>query len=318
VGEELINEEKAIVLDVIICGVGAIMVVLKLPAEVITNVSPEGVPEGSRIGGKAVTEDGNKEVAEGTTCLHVLGLIKTLVPFLIILQETTCKTCLSERWSLNALESAEVLEAGGAPDSSEEKAEIEALSSSGLDIVQPANCIATLPWFHLSSPFVLHINRGAVLVEKVVTDIWILCIGFEEGSEGGLLCSAALQDLLCSLSSVLIPCDSLLVGKMDMKADDVGGCTMHGKVEEPPDSLMSRNVAGIQVELDLIVAGAELHSDSIMALVDIFVDVLQGLDGGDDLNVDVATILPYEIPAVGDDPAIVNILVPDAKGLASV
>jgi hypothetical protein len=55
-----------------------------------------------------------------------------------------------------------------------------------------------------------------------------------------------------------------------------------------------------------------------MALVDILVDVLHGLDGGDDLDVDVAVVLPYEIGTVSDNPAIVNLLPPDLKGLASV
>jgi hypothetical protein len=257
-------------------------------------------------------------MAEGITCLHILGLIETLVPFLIILQQATCKTCLPERWSLDALESAKILETGGAPDSSEKKTQIEALSSSGLDMVQSANGISTLPWLHPPSLFVLHISQWTVLIQKVVPNLWILPIGSEEGSEGGLLGGCSLKDLLCSFSSVLIPCDVVLIGKMDLKANDVGGCTVHGKVEEAPDCLMSGNVAGVQVELDLIVASAKLHGNSIVALVDIFVDVLQGLDGGDDLNVDVTAVLPQEIGIVGNHPAIVDLFPPDLKCLASV
>jgi hypothetical protein len=103
-----------------------------------------------------------------------------------------------------------------------------------------------------------------------------------------------------------------------MEADNIGRGNMHDKMEETPEGLAGRNIAGIQVLPNLIITGAKLHGDTIMALVDILVDVLQGLDGGDDLNVDVAAVFPYEIGTVSDDPAIVHLLSSDLKGLASV
>ena len=45
-----------------------------------------------------------------------------------------------------------------------------------------------------------------------------------------------------------------------------------------------------------------------MALVDILVDVFDGLDRCHGLEIDLATILPDEISTVSDDPAIVNLL----------
>jgi hypothetical protein len=60
VGKELVNEEKAIVLDVVIGGIRTIVMMLELVTEVVADIYPEGVPQNSRIRGVAVTKNGDK------------------------------------------------------------------------------------------------------------------------------------------------------------------------------------------------------------------------------------------------------------------
>jgi hypothetical protein len=55
-----------------------------------------------------------------------------------------------------------------------------------------------------------------------------------------------------------------------------------------------------------------------MALVDILVDVFDGLDRCNGLEIDMATILPDEIGAVCDNPAIVNLPSMNLMCLSSV
>jgi hypothetical protein len=75
-----------------------------------------------------------------------------------------------------------------------------------------------------------------------------------------------------------------------------------------PEGLTLSNIAGIQVLLDLILTGAKLHGSAIVALVDVLVDVLDGFDGCNPLNVNVATIFPDEVRTVRHHPAIVDLL----------
>jgi hypothetical protein len=55
-----------------------------------------------------------------------------------------------------------------------------------------------------------------------------------------------------------------------------------------------------------------------MALVDILEDVLESLDGGNGLYIDMAVILPDEVGTESDDPAIVNLLSLNVMCVASV
>src|SRR5882762_4728141 len=55
-----------------------------------------------------------------------------------------------------------------------------------------------------------------------------------------------------------------------------------------------------------------------MALVDILVDVLDGTDGGYALHIDVAAVLPQQVGAVADHPAIVHLFAIDSVGLGCV
>ena len=92
------------------------------------------------------------------------------------------------------------------------------------------------------------------------------------------MCCSILNNLLHSLWTVLIPSDILLARKVDLKLDNIGKSNMHDKMEEAPNALARRNVASIKVLSDFIIASAKLHSGAIMAFVDIFENVLDGLD----------------------------------------
>jgi hypothetical protein len=93
---------------------------------------------------------------------------------------------------------------------------------------------------------------------------------------------------------------------------------LHVKEIEAPMSLTAANVAHIKVKLHFICASAKLHGGPVMALVHILVDVLNSLDRGNRLNVNMAAILPDEIFRVADNPLIVNLLSSDLISQVSI
>ena len=64
----------------------------------------------------------------------------------------------------------------------------------------------------------------------------------------------------------------------------------------------------IHIELNLILTLAKLHGGTVMALVDIFVDVLDPLDRSNTLYVDMASVLPEQKDAEWNDKMIVDFL----------
>jgi hypothetical protein len=77
---------------------------------------------------------------------------------------------------------------------------------------------------------------------------------------------------------------------MHLKMDHSGLPLMHPKVIKVPATL----------------TGVELHCCMIMAFVDIFIDVLNGFDRRNALNIDMTAVLPDKPFAVWYDPAIVD------------
>jgi hypothetical protein len=105
---------------------------------------------------------------------------------------------------------------------------------------------------------------------------------------------------------------------MNVQRINMGICGMHLIGLDTPVTLALSNVTGIQILLDLILAMTELHSDPIVALVDVLVNVLYGLDGCDTLDIDVAAVLPEQIWIVGNYPAIINLLPIVLKSSSSI
>ena len=111
---------------------------------------------------------------------------------------------------------------------------------------------------------------------------------------------------------------SIITGKVDLKSDSIWRSTVHEEMKEMPDAFTSRNVVSIQILFDFIVASSKLHGDAIMAFVHILENILHSLDCGNTLDVDVATIFQDEIGTISDDPAIVDLLSPNLRSVASV
>jgi hypothetical protein len=105
---------------------------------------------------------------------------------------------------------------------------------------------------------------------------------------------------------------------VDIESIDIGNSLVHLEGINTPKGLTLSNITCIQILFDLILAGAELHSGAIMALVDVFVDVLDGLDRCDPLDIDVAAVLPDEIRRIRNHPTVVYLLSSNLKGPSSI
>src|SRR5260221_14700948 len=113
----------------------------------------------------------------------------------------------------------------------------------------------------------------------------------------------------------------VLIRKMDVKTQNTGNMLLHFKKVETPLCLTPADITCIQVKLDLILGSPKLHSSTIMAFVDILVDVLDCFDGGNGLHIDVTPVLPDEILVVTDNPSVINLELlvwTCANGVASV
>src|SRR5258708_25267563 len=108
--------------------------------------------------------------------------------------------------------------------------------------------------------------------------------------------------------------DLVLIRKMDLKSQNTGLMILHFKKVEMAVCLTTADIMCIQVKLDLILGSPKLHSSTIMAFVDILVDVLDCFDRGNGLHIDVT-------PVVTDNPSVINLELlvwTCANGVASV
>src|SRR5882762_8491603 len=218
----------------------------RMALEVITDVLPKGVPQCSWISRVALLENGDKEVTHLTPNCHVLCFFQALAPLIVVLCKTIGNAGLSRR-GMGIIHSAY----------------LEVLFPDGPDI-----CVLVPP--HLV---------GKVLVEGVVDDtILIASIGLEPSSESGIPILISVKGILESDIPVGIENDCLLLGKMNLKAQNTGIMILDLKKVKAPVGLTAANIACIQVMLDLIMGSAKLHSSAVMALVDILVDVLDCFD----------------------------------------
>jgi hypothetical protein len=160
---------------------------------------------------------------------------------------------------------------------------------------------------------------GEILIEDIIDDPIIMkSIGPEPCSKGGVPVFIPVKNLLSIYISVRVDENCLLVGKMDIKAQDTWFMVMHLKEIETPACFTATDVSGIQVLLDLINTGAKLHGGAVMTLVDILVNIFDGLDRHNRLYIDVASVLPDEILAMANDPSIVQVMLSNLNSLASV
>jgi hypothetical protein len=148
--------------------------------------------------------------------------------------------------------------------------------------------------------------------------LFVLHICLEKGSEIGIPFCSMINNLLNGLPTIFIPCDILLAREVDLKLDDIGNGTVHEEMKKAPNALTKGDVGCIQRLFDFIIAGSKLHADALMTLVHILVDVLDRLDKGDELHIDVAIVLQDEVGTVSDNPVIVNLLSMNAMCLSGV
>ena len=148
---------------------------------------------------------------------------------------------------------------------------------------------------------------GEVLIVEVA-GLLKTPVGLEPCYVSGVLCGSLLNDLVQCLCSILIPGDILHSREMNVQTIDSWGDKVHLIGHIAPEGLMLGNVAGIQVLLDLIQTCVKFHGSAVMALVDVLVNVLDGLDGCNPLEIDVTAVFPDEVRTVRHYPVIVNVL----------
>jgi len=121
--------------------------------------------------------------------------------------------------------------------------------------------------------------------------------------------------------SALLKQDGLTPFQVHIKPNDIGVLLVQIKAIQTVTSLRSRHIPAVLVDLDLIphewlsersaikcsnVHGANVHLCTVVALVDILVEVFDSRDGGADLHVDVAIEEQGQVRVVGHHPTVVK------------
>jgi hypothetical protein len=222
--EDLLQKVKAIVEDVIICGIQTALG-NESGTEVIANFGLVTVPENVRMNRTALKKEDGKEIAKLISSLHVSCLCKTLLPFTIILQKTTCKTGSFIGWMNHTLKCSEFLPRLWTFDNGQEHPEIIAVASGGVDKVHSPDDITLLAYVPLPDFLV----PSEILREVLICDL--LCtlqspIGKEPLCKRSLFGRLAIYDLLQII--VIIEIDHMLIYEMDRQTIDRWLLLMHG------------------------------------------------------------------------------------------
>src|ERR1700690_3693442 len=144
-----------------------------------------------------------------------------------------------------------------------------------------------------------------ILIEVVVGFRDVL-IGLEPCCELGILIPCTFQNIIGFI--VCMEVDHLLILEMDREVIDGRLFHVHWKLKDVPACFDRTNVTTINIILNLIdlLVLAHLYSGKIVALVDILVNILYGLDRRTNLDIDAAVILGREIWAIRDNITIVK------------
>src|SRR5438045_5099927 len=106
---------------------------------------------------------------------------------------------------------------------------------------------------------------------------------------------------------VRIEVDRLLAWQMYGELDYGRKLLMHRVLEQPPYGFGRANIAALQMLADLVILAHYSGSSTVVALIDIFVDILHGLHGPADLDVNMGAVLAGQVRIIRDDPAIVEV-----------
>src|SRR5882724_6471310 len=154
------------------------------------------IPQYCRLRWVVVTQDRGKERAKLATSLHVPSLLQALIPFTIILQETSSKTGGLVGWILHTIEGSQILPVLCTLDNGEQGSEIEALPSRWMDEIHATNGKSPLSWLPaMPLSFPDKVLRE-VLIGMLRGSVRILLVGLEPLCQMSLLGRGTIQDIL--------------------------------------------------------------------------------------------------------------------------
>jgi hypothetical protein len=146
-----------------------------------------------------------------------------------------------------------------------------------MDKVHASNGKAPLARLPLLPFFIPSEVLRKVLIEAVV-GFWDRLIGLEPSCKSSVFVSSPFQNVVDFIMGMEEDC--LLILKMDGEAIDCRLFHVHVELKYMPAGFNRTNVATINVFLDFIhlLVLTDLYCGEIMALVDVLVDILDGLD----------------------------------------
>ena len=244
----------------------------------------------------AIDQEDGEEAAKRVRQVALDSLFDTADPFVIGLGETTGDARVTESGVEDTVDGLEVVEAGRAGDIEQETTEVEAFPGSrhhrvhtpdGFRIVFACGPEVFLPSVRLRDVGVLDRPQVGVVGHEC-----------EEGGEGSLI--GPLDDR--RFLSTFDESHMLLVREVDCEAGDGGIHAVHVELEAAVCGLRSRDEASVQEVLYVVSRGRgrtgqsgafdpESGMSAVVALVNVLVHVLDGLDGAANLDVDVAVVL---------------------------
>ncbi len=208
------------------------------------------------------------------------------------------------------IDSTEGFKGCGALDDGEEEAQVVASTGIRGDEVHSSESEAALT----KSPFLLLLLPDEMLRELLVCVLTRnigergVPVRFKESCEHGALASSALLNDFWVLGRV--ESDQMLARKVDLQAHNVRELFVQVKVEQSPDRFRSSDITTVDELLDLVVH-AELDCASVVALVYILADVLQGCERDRTLHIDMAVVPHQKVRVVWHNPPVVDQVLPD-------
>ena len=256
--------------------------------KIIAYLDPVIILEDVRLNGLTTQEKDGEETAKVMTGVHVSSVLKTLVPLAIILQKTSSETGGLVGGMDLTLKGPEIIPGFSTFDIHQEHPEIKALASRRMNKIHPADDITLRTMLPLLRLLLPHKMMGKILITDILCTVQS-SIGNEPLCERGLLDAITVNDLFGKV--VIIPIDHMLIFEMNRQTIDGRFFLMHRKFHNMPDPLHGTNVARANMIKYLIDIFTHTDGGTIMTLVYVLVDVLDGLDRGADLNIDM-TIIP--------------------------
>src|SRR5258705_3424540 len=250
-----------------------------------------------------VQENDCKKATELVSCLHMSSLLEAFPPLSIILQKAMGETGSFEGCMQLTLVRSKVLPRFSTFDDSQEGLEVKALSSFRVNKVHPAYDFTLTTCLPLSN-FLL---PNELLRKVMISDI--LCIR-QDGvcneplCEGSLFEGLVIQQHLWVIMFIIM--DIMFILQMHRQAIDGGFLLVHWKFHHVPATLCRTNVTGAYVIGQLIYVLSDNDGGTVVTFVYILVYIFDGLDGSEDLDVDMTVITCRQQGVIRNDVVIVK------------